>query len=104
MAWSLILPGIAVHFNGLRVMGKSRLCAGNALHYQGRRFVGKSVRNSFGQPNHYHRNGKPVGYTRKIRRTKDIHFDGKYGRSIGWSRCLLIVWFHKFKNGEFFYS
>lgn len=46
---------------------------------------GKTVQDSFGQPNHYNWNGKPVGYTRKVRRTEAIHFDGKYGKTIGWS-------------------
>lgn len=102
--WSLILPGVgAVHFHGLHLMGKSRYYAGNALHYHGNRYVGKTVRNSFSQPNHYNRNGKPVGYTRKVRRTKAIHFDGKYGKPIGWSRCFLIIWFHKSTKGGYFY-
>lgn len=95
MTWSLILPGIgAVHFNGLSVVGKSKFCAGNAIHYQDNRYAGKSIRNSFAEPNHYNRHNMSVGYTRKIRRTKAIHYS-KRGKPIGWSRCLLILWFHK---------
>lgn len=104
MLWSLILPGVgAIHFCGLQKLGKSRFYAGNALHYQESRYVGKTVRNNFGQPNHYNSHGTPVGFTRKIRRTKAIHYDGRYGKPIGWSRCFLIIWFHKSKKGGYFY-
>ena len=104
MLWSLILPGVcAFHFYGLRVLGKSWFYAGNALHYRGNRYVGRTVRNNFNQPNHYNRNGKAEGYTRKVQRTKAIHFDGKYGKPIGWSRCFWIIWFHKIKKGGYFY-
>lgn len=102
--WPLILSGVgAVHFYGVRVLGKSRFYAGNALYYQGKRYVGKTVRNSFAQPNHYDRNGQIVGYTRKLRRTKAVHSDGKYGKLIGWIRCLLIIWLHKSKKGGYFH-
>lgn len=102
--WSLIIPGmVAFHFHGLRMLGKSRFYSGNALHYLENRYVGKTVRNSFGQPNHNNSNGTPLGFTRKIRRTKAIHYDGKYGKPIGRSRCFLIIWFHKSKKGGYFY-
>ena len=104
MLWSLILPGAgAIHFCGLRKLGKIRFYAGNALHYQGSRYLGKTVKNNFSQPNHYNSQGMPVGFTRKIRRTKAIHYDGRYGKPIGWSRCFLIIWFHKSKKGGYFY-
>ena len=102
--WSLIIPGVvAFHFRGLRVLGKSRFYAGNASHYQEGRYVGKTVKNIFGQPNHYNSHGTPVGFSRKIRRTKAIHYDGKMGKPIGWSRCFWVIWFHKSKKGGYFY-
>ncbi len=105
MLWSLILPRVgAIQFRRLQVVGRSRFYAGIALHYQNNRYIGKTVRNGFGEPNHYNSRGVPVGFTRKIRRTKAIHYDGKYGKPIGWSRCLLIVWFHNTKNGGLFYA
>lgn len=106
MTWSLIFPSIgAVHFKGLSVVGMSKFCSGNAIHYQDNKYVGKSIRNSFSEPNHYNYHDVPVGYTRKIRRTKAIHYSRR-GKPIGWSRCLLILWFHKGtitkSKGEYF--
>lgn len=102
--WSAVIPRVgAIHFHCLRVMGKSRFFASNALHYQGNRYVGKTEKNSFGQPNHYNSCGTPIGFTRKIRRTKAVHYDGKRGKPIGYSRCFLFMWFHKSKKGGYFY-
>ena len=88
MTWSLVIPGIvAVHFDRLfHIVGKSRMYIGkNTVHYRMGRYVGKTIRNTFGEPNHYDCHGTPIGYSRIVRKTKIVHYN-RYGKPIGRSR------------------
>lgn len=97
MFFSVVIPKVAaIHFEGLKVTGRSRCYTnGNVLHYEHNRLVGKTTLNSLGEPNHVSCNGIPIGYSRKIRKTKTkmVHYNRK-GRPIGYSRCLGLVWLH----------
>ena len=95
MSWSFVIPKIGgVHFEGLKVTGTSR-CSSNriVLHFEQGKLSGKTIFNPLGEPNHVTLSGIPVGYSRRIRRTKMVHFSRK-GRPIGYSRCLLFIWTH----------
>lgn len=97
MPWSITIPRIgAIHFEGLfKMTGRSRFCSGrNIVHYEDKRLTGKTTLNPLGQPNHYTCEGIPVGYSRKVRRTKIVHYN-RHGRPIGYSRCLGLIWFHR---------
>ena len=95
MSWSVVIPKVgAVHFNGLTLTGTSRCCSNrNVLHFERGKMVGRTVLNPLGEPNHVAYNGIPVGFSRKKRRTKMVHFSRK-GRPIGYSRCLFCIWIH----------
>lgn len=93
MSWSVVIPKVgAVQFNGLKVNGRSRCYINrNVLHYERKQLVGKTVLNPLGEPNHFSCNGIPVGFSRKIRPSKLVHYNRR-GKPIRATRCLGFIW------------
>ena len=75
--FSLRLPlGIYIHYAGGRLVGLSRPSYGRGLiHYNSRkRLAVKTIRNTFGEPNHYTPQGKCIGYSRRSSWSKVLHY------------------------------
>lgn len=96
MTYSLVIPRVgATHFCGFfRYLGKTKIHGrSTTIHHFKSKYIGKTIRNPFGEPNHYNTLNQSVGYSRNISRTKIIHY-GASGNPIGYSRCLLFLWIH----------
>lgn len=95
MSWSVVIPRVgAVHFNGIRVTGTSRCYPNrNVLHYERNQLAGKTTLNQLGEPNHFSCSGIPVGFSRKIRPSKLVHYNRR-GKPIGATRCIGIILVH----------
>ena len=96
MTYSFVLPRVgAMHFSGFfHYLGETKMCGRSTIiHYFKRRHIGKTIRNPFGEPNHYNTRNQAVGFSRNVGRTKIIHYDA-IGKPIGYSRCLLFIWVH----------
>ena len=95
--WSLAIPRVgAIHFEGLfRITGSSKCCANkNVLHYGKKTLIGITVLNGLGEPNNFNHDLIPVGYSRKIKKTKIVHYN-RQGRPISYTRCFGFVLIHR---------
>lgn len=93
--FSLRLPfGRYIHYARGRKLGESRPAyAKGLIHYDpGKRLTGKMVRSFFGEPNHYDRQGKSVGYSRYESRNKLVHYD-RQGCRIGYTYSIFRVFY-----------
>lgn len=98
MSCSLVIPMIEItHIDGFRICGVSKQCSRTVLiHYdRNGKPIGRTVRNGFGEPNHYGKRGEILGYSRNKSRSKIIHYDKK-GKPIGYSRRVFgLLWIHR---------
>ena len=96
LTYSFVIPRVgATHFCGFfRYLGKTKIHGRSTIiHYFKSKCIGKTIRNPFGEPNHYNTLNQAVGYSRNISRTKIIHYNAA-GNPIGYSRCLLFLRIH----------
>lgn len=97
MSYSIVIPMVeTIHFRGLRICGVSKRGSRNvSIHYKpSGKIIGRTVRNGFGEPNHFGARGEIRGYTRNKSRSKIVHYD-KTGRPVGYSRRVCwLLWVH----------
>ena len=93
--FSMRLPfGMYIHYARGGKIGESKPAYGKGLvHYNRRRkLVARTVRNFFGEPNHYDIQGGCAGYSRKGGQGKYVHFD-RNGSVVGYTYAVLGILF-----------
>lgn len=97
MSYSIVIPMVeTIHINKFRICGVSKRSSREiSVHYNREgKIVGRTVRNSFGQPNHYGRRNEVLGLSRHKSKNKVVHYNSS-GKSVGYSRRILwLFWIH----------
>lgn len=98
MSYSIVIPMIeTIHINKFHICGVSkRSSRAISVHYnRDGKIIGRTVRNCFGQPNHYGQKNEVVGLSRHKSRSKVVHYD-RSGKAIGYSRRIFwLFWVHR---------
>lgn len=97
MSYSIVIPMVeTIHISKFHICGVSKHSSrAISVHYdQEGKHIGRTVKNSFGEPNHFGRRNEILGYSRNKSRSKVVHYDSS-GRSVGYSRRILwLLWVH----------
>jgi len=98
MSYSITIPMVeTIHLKGLRICGVSKRCSRTiSIHYDwSGKVIGRTVKNGFGEPNHFGRKNEICGYSRNKSRSKVVHYNSS-GCPVGYSRRILwLVWAHR---------